>query len=95
MNRAELIASVHESLGDTASRADAERAVTAVIGGIKTALRRGRGVQLVGFGTFKVADRKSRMGVNPRTLDPISIDAQRSVRFLPGKDLKMKSISPS
>src|SRR5438309_8849781 len=66
MNKAELVESVSKSLG-AASRAEAERAVNAVIDAIKTGIRKDKSVQLVGFGTFRVAERKARMGINPKT----------------------------
>ena len=47
-------------------------------------------MQLVGFGTFKVANRKARIGVNPKTGEKIKIKASKSVKFSAGKDLKSK-----
>jgi len=44
---------------------------------------------LVGFGTFKVVERKERTGVDPRTMKKIKIPAKKVVRFSPGKDLKI------
>src|SRR4030095_5696833 len=67
MNKAELVATVQKTLGKGASKAQAERAVDAVIEGIKSGLKKGKPVQLVGFGTFKIANRKARMGINPKT----------------------------
>lgn len=90
MNKAELVESVQKALGKTASKAEAERAVAAVIGGIKAGLKKGKPVQLVGFGTFKIANRKARMGVNPKTGAKIKIKASKSVKFAAGKDLKSK-----
>ena len=55
MNKAELVAAVQKTLGKDASKAQAERAVEAVIDGIKSGLKKGKPVQLVGFGTFKIA----------------------------------------
>ncbi len=66
MNKAELVEAVAKTLG-AASRAEAERAVTAVVDGIKSGIRKDKTVQLVGFGTFKVSERAARMGVNPKT----------------------------
>jgi len=90
MNKAELVESVQKSLGKTASKAEAERAVAAVIDGIKGGLKKGKPVQLVGFGTFKIASRKARMGINPKTGVKIKIKASKSVKFAAGKDLKTK-----
>ena len=90
MNKAELVEAVQKTLGKETSNALAERAVEAVVEGIKGGLRKGRPVQLVGFGTFKVANRKARMGVNPKTGEKIKIKASKSVKFSAGKDLKSK-----
>jgi nucleoid DNA-binding protein len=90
MNKAELVAAVQKSLGKDTSKALAERAVEAVIDGVKSGLKKGKPVQLVGFGTFKVASRKARMGINPKTGEKIKIKASKSVKFSAGKDLKSK-----
>jgi DNA-binding protein HU-beta len=90
MNKAELVESVRKSLGNSATRAEAERAVNAVIDGVKAGLRKGGPVQLVGFGTFKVAERKARVGRNPKTGEKINIKKSKTVRFSPGKELKSK-----
>jgi nucleoid DNA-binding protein len=90
MNKAGLIESVQKSLGRTTSKAEAERAVNAVIEGISTGLRKAKVVQLVGFGTFRVVYRKSRLGTNPKTGAPIKIKASKTARFSAGKDLKSR-----
>lgn len=88
MNKAELVEAVQKSL--SSSKADAERAVAAVIDAIKSGLKKGKPVQLIGFGTFKVASRKARTGVNPKTGEKIKIKASKTVKFSVGKDLKSK-----
>ena len=90
MNKAELVESVHKTLGKDTSKAQTERAVEAVIEGIKHGLKKGKIVQLVGFGTFKVVQRKARTGVNPKTGEKIKIKASKNVKFSVGKDLKAK-----
>ena len=77
-----------KELGST--KADAERAVNAVIEGIKSHLKKSKLMQLVGFGTFKVVNRKARLGVNPKTGERIKIKASKGVKFGAGKDLKSK-----
>lgn len=47
-------------------------------------------VKLVGFGTFEVAERKPRKGVNPRTKKAINIPGGKVPKFRAGKDLKEK-----
>ena len=90
MNKAELVLAVQKSLGKEASKAESERAVQAVIDGIKTGLKKDQSVQLVGFGTFKVSTRKARVGINPSTKQKMKIKASKVVRFSAGKDLKAK-----
>jgi nucleoid DNA-binding protein len=89
MNKAELVEAVSRSLG-TDSRAEAERAVTAVVDCIKAGIRKDKAVQLVGFGTFRVAERAARMGVNPKTGQKIKIKKSKTVKFAPGKELKAR-----
>ena len=88
MNRTELVEAVRRELGPGATRAEAERAVRAVLMAIGTGLRRHRSVQLVGFGTFKVAARAPRAGVHPRTGECIEVPASVNVRFAAGKSLR-------
>ena len=86
MNKVELITAVQKTLGS--SKADAERAVNAVIDGVKAGVKKTKTVQLIGFGTFKVASRKARVGVNPKTGEKIKIKASKTVKFQAGKALK-------
>lgn len=88
MNKAELIESVARQLGKDTSKAEGERAVNAVIDSIRKGLKKDEVVQLIGFGTFAVKQRKARQGKNPVTGDTIQIPASRTVGFKCGKDLK-------
>lgn len=85
-NKAHLVVAVQKNL--ETSKAEAERAVNAVIDGIKVIIKRSKMIQLIGFGTFKVVHRKARYGVNPRTREKIKIKASRGVKFVTGKSLK-------
>ncbi len=87
MNKAELIEVVAEAV-DGLSKADATRAVDAVLNGINEALQKGDQITLVGFGTFKVKHRAARTGRNPRTGESMEISASNSVGFKAGKALK-------
>lgn len=86
MNKADMIE--HIAQYAEISKSAAERAVDAMIGGIKTGLRKGESVTLVGFGSFYVAERKARAGRNPRTGEKLNIVASRIPRFRAGKALK-------
>lgn len=86
MNKSELVASVAEKSGLT--KKDAEKAVNAVFDSIAATLASGEKVQLVGFGTFEVRERKERQGQNPQTKQPITIPATKVPAFKAGKGLK-------
>ncbi|MSO97778.1 MAG: HU family DNA-binding protein [Rhodospirillaceae bacterium] len=86
MNKNDLIASVAEITGLT--KADAAKAVDAVLDSITGALKKQKEVRLVGFGTFKVAKRAASEGRNPRTGEAIKIPASKRPKFSAGKALK-------
>jgi DNA-binding protein HU-beta len=86
MNKSELIEAVAKSSG--LSKADSDRALSAVIETIGKTLKKGGTVALVGFGTFKVSKRNARMGRNPQTGATIKIAARKVPRFTAGKALK-------
>ncbi len=86
MNRQEMIAMICEDVKLTKKQANS--ALTCVLDSITKALKKGDKVSLVGFGTFKVAERKARTGVNPSTGKKINIPARKVPVFKPGKKLK-------
>ena len=86
MNKTELIDNIAASAD--ISKADAGRALDAVVDSITGALRKGDSVALVGFGTFAVKDRAARTGRNPQTGAAIQIPAARVPGFKAGKALK-------
>ena len=86
MNKAELIEAV-ASAADL-SKADAGRAVDAVVSSVTGSLKRGEQVSVVGFGTFSVKHRAARAGRNPRTGETIQISASNVPGFKAGKGLK-------
>ena len=86
MNKAELIDYVASQAELT--KADAQRAVDAVFGGITATLKKGNDARFVGFGTFSVAKRAATTGRNPRTGEAIKIPASKNAKFKAGKELK-------
>lgn len=87
MNKAELIASMAEKSNLT--KKDAEAALNGFMKSVEEALAEGDKVQLVGFGTFEVRDRKAREGRNPRNPEEvIKIPASKAPVFKAGKGLK-------
>lgn len=85
MNKAALIEVVARRVG---SKAAAERAINAVLEGIRRGLKEDRKVMLSGFGTFVVRERKVRTGQNPRTGERIRVRRTRSVGFRAGRGLR-------
>ena len=79
MNKKQLVAKISSTLGQ--SKADAERTFDSITTIILDALKNDDTVKIAGFGTYKVAKRKARVGRNPRT-------ASQKVKFLPAKSLK-------
>ncbi|MBS3887042.1 MAG: HU family DNA-binding protein [Dethiobacter sp.] len=86
MNKSELISVVAEKAGLT--KKDTEKVVNEVFEGISAALAQGDKVQIIGFGTFDVRERKAREGRNPATGDAITIPAVKVPVFKAGKALK-------
>ena len=85
MNKTELTDAVADATGLT--KADAARALDAVLTSISDALAKGEQVGVVGFGTFLVRERAARTGRNPQTGAEIQIAAAKVPAFKPGKAL--------
>ena len=85
MTKADLVVRMAAAAGWP--KASTERAVRAMLAGIKASLKRGDSVTLVGFGTFSVARRKPRTMKNPRTGQAVTVGG-RIPRFKPSKELK-------
>ncbi len=84
MNKTELIAAVAEKA--ELSKKDAEKALKAFTDVVAEELI--KGVQVVGFGTFEVAERAAREGRNPQSGEKMTIAASRTPKFKAGKALK-------
>ncbi|HHF08926.1 MAG: integration host factor [Thermotogae bacterium] len=88
MNKKELVAEIAERTGNTKKlAAEVLDSFVAIVG---EQLAKGEEVKLVGFGTFEVAVRKPRKGVNPRTKEAIEIPGGKVPKFRAGKELKEK-----
>ncbi|MEO7917630.1 MAG: HU family DNA-binding protein [Dokdonella sp.] len=86
MNKGEFVEAIATEAG--LSKADAERALDAMVKAVKKTLKSGDSVSLVGFGTFSVRKRAARTGRNPRTGESIKIKASKVPGFKAGKALK-------
>ena len=85
MNKTELVSSIATKAG--LSKADSKKALDACVEAIVGALKADDKVSLVGFGTFSVAKRPARKGINPATKKPITIAAKKVAKFKAGSDL--------
>ena len=88
MNKAELIDAI--AAESKLTKADSKRALDAFLGNVGKALKKGDSVVLIGFGTFKVAQRAARNGRNPQTGKVIKIKAKKVVKFKAGAELSKK-----
>ena len=86
MNKAELVAAMAEKT--ELSKKDAEAALKAFTDVVAEELKKGEKIQLVGFGTFEVAERAERTGRNPQTGADMEIPASKAPHFKAGKSFK-------
>ena len=84
MTKTDLIAQV--AANTEMSKKSAEMAVNAAFEALGKAMAEGEKITISGFGTFEI--RAERQGINPRTREPITIAASKSIVFKPGKALK-------
>lgn len=86
MNKAELAGEIARKT--KLSKSQSLATLNATFEAIKSTLKKGQRVQLVGFGTFSVKQRKARLGRNPKTGEQIQIKARRVPAFQAGSELK-------
>ena len=85
MNKTELIDQIAAGAGLT--KTDAKKALEVAVAAVKDALVKGDKVQIVGFGTFAVAEKPAREGINPATKEKIQIAAKKVAKFKAGAEL--------
>lgn len=86
MNKGELVDAIASNAN--VSKTDAESAVNAFIDCVQSAVAAGEKVTLPGFGTFAPSLRKARMGMDPRTREPVHIPERKSAKFTVGSKFK-------
>ena len=86
MNKQTLIEAVAKELGT--SKAQGERTLNSVLNNICKGTKKDKSVQLIGFGTFVVRNRKARKARNPQTGETIKVKASKTVVFKVGKKFK-------
>ncbi|MCJ2107012.1 HU family DNA-binding protein [Methylobacterium sp. E-041] len=67
---------------------DCEAVVNAIIGRIADAIAAGDRVELRGFGAFTIVEARARMGRNPRSGAPVSVEAKSKLVFKTGKEMR-------
>lgn len=85
MNKTEFINAIAGKSG--LSKVDAKKAVDAFIETVSNELKDGGKVAILGFGTFGIAEKAARKGVNPRTKEVLNIPARKVVKFKAGAEL--------
>jgi DNA-binding protein HU-beta len=85
MNKTELINAIAAEAG--LSKVDAKKALDVTLNSIAGALKEGDKIALLGFGTFSIAERPARTGINPATKAVIEIPAKKVVKFKAGAEL--------
>ena len=92
MTKADLVervtATISQTAGPMISKKDCARVVDAFLDAIKDALKEQRNIEVRGFGTFKIRQRKTRMARNPRTGSPVEVAARPVPVFKPSKELR-------
>lgn len=86
MVKDDIINTVYAKVGFT--RNEAEAAVEAVFETIKRRLTAGEDVNIVGFGKFRLRDKRERVGRNPKTRKEYAIKARRVLTFKPSRELR-------
>ena len=88
MNKSELIDAIAQKAGLT--KVQAKSAIEGYHEAVAATLAEGKRVEILGFGTFSVAERSERTGRNPKTGEALVIKAKKVAKFKPGKDLSGK-----
>jgi DNA-binding protein HU-beta len=88
VNKGELVEAIAGA--SDLSKADADRALNALLAVVQAAVAGGDKVTLPGFGTFAPVARAARTGMNPQTREPIEIAASKSAKFTVGSDFKKR-----
>jgi integration host factor subunit beta len=92
MTKADLVEQVTDAISQTSgpmiSKKDCARVVDSFLDAIKEALRDQKNIEVRGFGTFKIRQRKTRMARNPRTGAPVEVSARPVPVFKPSKELR-------
>ena len=90
MTKADLVERVASAIGPRVTKKECALVIDAFLAAVKEALVRGDGIELRGFGTFKVRRRKARKARNPRTGEPVEVPARDLPVFRPSRLLRSR-----
>lgn len=86
--KATLTEAIQSATGKGSSKASVERGLDIVLQSIKHVVKKNKALKLMGFGSFRVVNRKARLGINPKTGEKIKIKASKTIRFTPSSAFK-------
>jgi len=87
MTKSELVALLAARHTQLAAR-DTDDAVNTLLAAMTRALARGHRVEIRGFGSFSLSERRPRIGRNPKTGEPVQVPGKRAPHFKAGKELR-------
>ena len=90
MTKADLVEQVAEAIGPGITKKDCAMVVDGLLNAIKNAMADHEHIEIRGFGTFKVRERKTRMARNPRTGDPVKVPMRMVPVFKPSKEMRVQ-----
>ena len=88
MTKADLVEQVHNAIGPGVTKRDCAAVINAFLNAVKGAVVEGEHIEIRGFGTFKVRERRARMARNPRTGDPVPVPSRKVPVFKPSRLLR-------
>lgn len=88
MTKADLVEQVADAIGPGITKKDCALVVDGLLNAVKAALSEGDNIEIRGFGTFKVRERKARVARNPRTGERVEVPSRVVPVFKPSKDLR-------
>lgn len=88
MTKADLVEQIAEAIGPGVTKKDCAAVVDAFLSAVRQALANGEHIEIRGFGTFKVRHRKARLARNPRTGEPVRVEARAVPVFKPSKSFR-------
>jgi len=88
MTKADLVQLASDAIGPGITKKDCAIVVDAFLNAVKDAMADHKNIEIRGFGTFKVRERKSRLARNPRTGDPVDVPPRAVPVFKPSKELR-------